>query len=395
MNRVTSTTVSRLGALASLLYATTGCFGAVQTEAPPGGGGTGERNPDAGAWATSSQGDTGTDAADAASADTGAQPTVLQAEQAGPAVLIISSGDVDEDGAIAADDVNVYWSVLNAQGVYALMSCPVSGCGGSPTTVWTGVNAGSVPGELVAAAGRIYFQTDDGALVDCPSSGCGGAPTPFAPTTQTSTESASLAADSQNLYWQAAGSLYSCALGATCASPHEVARLGPGAVVEQIVPDGATLYWVDSGNGQLGSAGLSSGSGGATNVVCAIPAVTTGLIGQGSFAIAGGYAYVSSGVQPPGIGGGVYRCALGAGAGGDATLFASDPTAIYVESDGESLFWLSGDPTAMTELKNCAPAATCSGATSFLGPTQHMEGFTLAGGFVYSVSSDVQRTAKM
>jgi len=307
----------------------------------------------------------------------------------GSAAVIIASTNVDEDGAIAADDANVYWTELGDDGVFSLMGCPVTGCmGGSPRRVWGAVNAGSVPGELLVESGLVYFQTTDGELVDCPASGCGQAPTFFASTAESDNGSASLASDGVNIYWEDSSTLYACAIGATCAAPRAVTRLASSTVVEQIVPSGSSLYWVDGSNGNLETVAIG---GGSASTLCSVPGVSSGIYGQGAFTVLGAYAYVSTGVQQDETNGGIYRCPL---AGGDATLYTSGASVLSIATDGASLYWLTGSTTGATQLDVCAPGPSCATPSTFLGPVTRMEGFALYGNYVYTVAPQIEQTAK-
>jgi hypothetical protein len=151
---------------------------------------------------------------------------------------------------------------------------------------------------------------------------------------------------------------------------------------------GSSLFWVDL-DGQVDTAPTS---GGAATAVCSVPEAAAGVVGQGSLAVVGGSVYVSAGMQIQGNPGGIYDCPVG---GGAATQFHYDPGALFVETDGESVFWLSGNPSAMTQIRNCAPGVTCATPTSFLGPAMHLEGFALEGSYVFSAGEEIKRTAKL
>jgi hypothetical protein len=367
-----------LGLALFLLHA--GCLGRVAHE--PGGGAGGDG--DMGGVTGAPYGGTGTGTPGSGATGVAVVP---QAETPGQGVVIVAAGGEDEDGAITADATNVYWTSLDANGAYDLVSCPVSGCADvGQTTLYQGVYASSLAGELVAANGRIYFQVDaGGTIVSCASTGCGGSPSPFAAVS--SPTNAGLTTDGTSLYWVDSGEVYSCPLGEGCSGRAHVTTM-PHGVLQNLVVGGSSLFWVDL-DGQVDSA---PASGGAATPLCSVPDAAAGVVGEGSLAVVAGSVYVSTGMQIQGNPGGIYDCPIG---GGTATLFRYDPGALFIETDGESVFWLSGNPSAMTQIRTCAPGVTCASPTSFLGPAMHLEGFALEGSYVFSAGEEIQRTAKL
>jgi hypothetical protein len=348
-------------------------------------------------------------------------PTFLDADysvtpDAAPVVLPDAASRADAspavtgwtDGAIATDGVRVYWvqKALDApsSGPFSIVSCPVAGCPAEgPATLVTGVSEGTGIGELVIAGGRIYFEggpppTNDakGPLLECPLSGCDPAPIVFASIQNTLTWSPLLTTDGTNLYWEDEGQLYSCPLGKACDSPTLLASVSSGdpasaTMPTQVVTSGGMLYWIDGDTGELDSVPVT---GGAIGTVCTVPASTAGG-GSGTLAVIDGYAYMSifdaAGIQ---------RCSID---GGQPEPYAVAHQGWSIETDGTALYWLrdygySSDP--VTYLTACVPGESCGDPTTVLGMATYDEGtsqgqgtgFTVSGGYAYTISGTFRRT---
>jgi hypothetical protein len=99
---------------------------------------------------------------------------------------------------IVVDSSNVYWSTDSSQ--FGVMSCPIGGCTGSPSTLETG----SLPTWITVASGYLYWSDGNhpSKLMKCQvaGGGCGTSPTPLG-TSAASLEWYVRTADSSNVYF--------------------------------------------------------------------------------------------------------------------------------------------------------------------------------------------------
>jgi hypothetical protein len=169
-----------------------------------------------------------------ASAGCGGTPTILASGLADPCL-------------IAIDAANVYWvnfgtgSCINsiAGAGSSLMTCPIAGCSGSPTTL---VPNRPYHGGLASDGAFVYFsqyQAGIGGIYKCAVTGCGGAPTLV---TATSYETYGLAIDTTSVYFTTSDSSYTlwkCPLSG-CVTP---TALTTGANTYTVAVDATSVYW--------------------------------------------------------------------------------------------------------------------------------------------------------
>jgi hypothetical protein len=138
---------------------------------------------------------------------------------------------------IAVDATYVYWSDAS-DGIY---SYPLAG--GTKVTL-SPTSASVFPIVLLASGGRLYWTDFDGGLTTVL------ATSTSATTYYADSDAFGLATDGTNLYWtnESLGAVRKCALGASCASPTNVA-LGIDTPTFIAVDDNHT-YWIAGSNTQ-------------------------------------------------------------------------------------------------------------------------------------------------
>jgi hypothetical protein len=154
-------------------------------------------------------------------------PTTLSA----PATLL--SG-------VAVDATSIYWAEPSLGNV---IQCPLSGCT-SPVPFATGQDN---PLEVDVTNGTLFWSTSD-AIMSCPTSGCAGSPTVFA---SNQPGAFALTHDAHNLYWvleEKEGKVLSCPLS-NCKTPIVLADMQ--AVPTAIAVDDTAVYWANSGAGTI------------------------------------------------------------------------------------------------------------------------------------------------
>jgi hypothetical protein len=200
---------------------------------------------------------------------------------------------------IATDGTHLYWtSVLADAGTSggSVSTCPLTGCTGAPTLLAGGQYLYNTPNSSLSTDGaNVYWinASGSGTIVKCAVGGCGGAPTVLGPVW--GNVSYPTYADGAYVYWADYGAVYRC-LGAGCSSMPTQVYSGPAggklvsadasglyflqkpgyvgpllkcppcgcsgdpvaavpanspnnqAVVQEVVTDGAKVYWVDPGD---------------------------------------------------------------------------------------------------------------------------------------------------
>jgi hypothetical protein len=239
---------------------------------------------------------------------------------------ITASGaaETKDVGSIAVDDTNVYWSETTTGGVFA---CPLAGCGGSPpSTVMTGLGTGRI-NRIAVSGGRLF------------------------------------AADGVN------DRVVACALPACGSSPAIFASNQPGAFFVRVL--GSAVYWIDDGNAAKNASVFSC----ALGDTCATPATiaTEGgdVWGTMGFAVDATYAYWTDGYR-------LLRCPL-TGCGNAPTVLQSSGTLDIagIAVDASHLYWLS-----QGSLMTC-PVPNCNNDATTLAPMDHGAAVVSDGARVY------------
>jgi hypothetical protein len=158
---------------------------------------------------------------------------------------------------MVVDASNVYWTEYMQNTV---LSCPLTGCGTSPTTLAT--DQLDCRGIAVDATTLYWTNYNGGSIEDvmsCAIGGCGGAPTPVA-TDQLGPLDVAL--NATTVFWTDynASSVLGCALG-DCASPTTFASNELSAT--GIAADADDVYWSDNtGVGTIWSCSIADACGG-------------------------------------------------------------------------------------------------------------------------------------
>jgi hypothetical protein len=285
----------------------------------------------------------------------------------GPATF--ASG-LTNPGSIATDSTSVYWideGTKHAQVQY----CPLAGCpSGGPTTLAVSSGTSSFKGGLGAlavTATDVYFADDASRIETSPITGGTGTATLYA---SIGTGNTYLTSASGNLYWSNDGSglVSGCALGATCAKPSTVAKLGVKNPVG-VSLSGTTAYWGYSGEEEGITIESAVVTGGPVTTLCTLKGF---FIDLRDVLVAGEYVYFTSTAKS-----GLHVCALSS-PGAKAAVYDDDKGSPYgLATDGTNLYWSDNKSGAIMK---CALGATCSSPTTLavakapqsiaVGPTQ-------------------------
>jgi hypothetical protein len=226
---------------------------------------------------------------------------------------------------IVLDTDSVYWGNTMSGGV---KKCGKAGCGGVPTTFGSGAIDG-----LAVAGGRVYWTPNRKLeVLTCPTTGCTGNPATYAAVGGLTQDLWTLISDGTQLYWtDYAGTIYGCALGASC--PNAVV-LATGSNPYFIEVVGPTLYWSEdnqAGNNNTRIVSCpTSGCSGAT-----FPIATNQGAASYSIATDGKDIYwPKSGAQQ------VVGCPVGGCPGGNPLVYVTGtPFPISVLIDAKYVYW--------------------------------------------------------
>lgn len=146
---------------------------------------------------------------------------------------------------IALDGKNVYWTTHSAE----VLTCPLSGCGSSPTALWSADLAPAASGIAVDAS-DVYWSTANGEVMKCALSGCNNTPTVLVGATAALAATNQIALDDANVYVVDAnpagqGRVVGCAKAGCGSNPAELA-IGLNAP-RALVTDGVNVYWIERG----------------------------------------------------------------------------------------------------------------------------------------------------
>ena len=139
----------------------------------------------------------------------------------------IAPGQVHAEG-LTFDGVNLYWAASGS-----LVACVPPACS-TRNAFATGQSAAIVD---VAAETGVAYWTNGPSLESCPVSGCGTTPTPVSPTTGTS-----IALYGGFIYFINDNAVVSCPTGGSCVSPHTI---GSSTDPSGLGTDCVDVYWLD------------------------------------------------------------------------------------------------------------------------------------------------------
>jgi hypothetical protein len=158
----------------------------------------------------------------------------------------IATGLSAAGGKLVADASNLYWlndsNTMNA----TLVSCPLGGCGTSPTPL----GSISSPSGLAVTGGNLYTLVNLGLMppnsphseaLQCSVSGCGTNPKVLS---GSENEPFQIATDGSSVYWTSGdGTIKRCSIPGCPAGPTTVVRVPWG--LYGIAVDSAHIYWTD------------------------------------------------------------------------------------------------------------------------------------------------------
>jgi hypothetical protein len=133
---------------------------------------------------------------------------------------------------VAVDSTSIYWAEPKLGNI---VKCPLSGCT-DPAPFATGQNS---PQQVEVVSTTLFWSSAD-AIMSCPASGCLGSPDVFA---NNQVNAFALASDPSNLYWTTlAGNVLSCPLSG-CTTPTVLAASQGQPTA--IAVDNTAVYWAD------------------------------------------------------------------------------------------------------------------------------------------------------
>ena len=222
---------------------------------------------------------------------------------------------------IASDGKNVYIATLTS-----VLSCPVTGCGASPAVF--AANQGD-PSVVVVDATRVYWTNHTGnQVMSCPIAGCAGQPTVISPN---ETAAEGLAIDGTNAYWTNAftpgGTVNKCPLAGCGGLASTVLTTGL-SLPQSIVTDGKNVYFtVYSGNAVMSCP--VSGCGATPTPLITLSGAYDGI------AVDGTDLYVVNGFDD----GSVLKCATTGCPGGPTVLATKQGKPGKIAVNARAIYW--------------------------------------------------------
>jgi len=249
---------------------------------------------------------------------------------------------------ITVDATNVYWTTDGAPG--AVYSCPLAGCGATPTLLASVPTAAT---RITVDAAHVYFsEFDAGNVVACPLAGC-GANSP-APLSSGENQPMGVAVAAGNVYWADSGGTLvrmTAVPGGGAVSTLAVNQSGP----RTLVADATNLYWTSAG-GEV-----------VTCPLAACPSPVTLASNQAApyfIALYGGDVYWTNDSNP----GSIAKCAI-TGCGGNPTTIVASSSPIGLDVDASGIYWLDGDHATSGSVLHC-PIAGCGPVPDVLAVNQ-------------------------
>jgi hypothetical protein len=171
---------------------------------------------------------------------------------------------------LAVDATNVYWIAVDQ-----ILTCPISGCTGSPGVFWSG---SGTPYDVAADASGVYFTLPNASqLLSCPASGCGSAPTVLWPVAESGLLAVpqAIALDATSVYFALTNdTVMACTKSDCAATMHEVAVApSANAALVQIAVDGQNVYANEGAGNASGRLFVAPKTASSQNFL----ALTTGL----------------------------------------------------------------------------------------------------------------------
>ncbi len=245
-----------------------------------------------------------------------------------PTVVATDTGTVSVQASIATDGTNVYW--VNSTDV---MQCAVGGCNGQPTHLATGQNN---PHSVVVDSTSVYWltfaTTSGGSVMKCAIGGAGG-PTTFA---TDSIDPEGVAVDATNLYWTdydattGLGQVQSCPVTGCTGAPLVLAN--NQSLPSVITLDPNAVYWLAGGPNVLACA-----KGGCGN---APTSLATNLTQPSGLVVDSTRLFVSVASGAGNRMGQVLFCPIG-GCNNTYSVLAADPSRpTTLAEDATAVYWI-------------------------------------------------------
>jgi hypothetical protein len=265
----------------------------------------------------------------------------------GDSPQLLAAGTWNGMSKLAVQGSSVYWITTDQ-----VLACPIDGCTGSPSVIWSG--DGPLSDLAVDATGVYFTDPQTSSVLMCPLSGCSDTATTLYPDpsdaeTPNYGPAVAIALDSGNVYFTTInGIVLACAEG-DCAATLQSLAEGQGATL-QITVDSTNVYFTDCLGNALGRvlACQKSGCNASPTVLLDSLSWPTGLATDGTnvyFTELGDAGDAGA----PGVGR-VARCSTG-GCDDRATAVAgyvNQPLGIAVDS--EDVYWADfGSAVSATE----------------------------------------------
>jgi hypothetical protein len=157
--------------------------------------------------------------------------------------ITITAPHVVGASGITLDATHVYWVDSNGE----MLRCPLSGCNGTPQSLWQGAPNSTQAGTVGIAvdATNVYWTNAQpfnyGSVMQCAKEACASTLVVLA---NARTEPRGIAVDGTNVYWTEAAGLQRCAIGGCGGMPTTLTpSAGPALAL-----DATHVYFTDPGS---------------------------------------------------------------------------------------------------------------------------------------------------